>query len=243
MTEQTRACGYGRVSSREQARTGYGLAAQKRAITKEIRHRDWQLIDFVIDEGESGKDLDRPGVRALLRRAADGEIDAIVVHKLDRLTRSPRDLAELLAWSVRIGVRLVIQDLGIDTGTPNGRLVVTIMASVAEWEREQISARTRDAAAERRAQGKKMGREGVRDTNPEIAERIRSERASGSTWQAIADGLNADGVPTARGGRQWRVSAVQAAAGYVRPPSKPRRIELPEPRRSGRARRAATTAA
>lgn len=101
------------------------------------------------------------------------------------------------------------------------------MAGVAEWEREQISSRTLDAAAEPHAAGKKMGRAGVRDTNPEFAERIRSERAAGSTWQAIADRLDADGVPTVRGGSQWRVSAVQSAAGYVRQPPLRRRVKLP----------------
>lgn len=234
MKEPLRAFGYARVSTSEQARTGYGLAAQKRAVTAEIRHRDWQLADLILDEGESGKDLDRPGIRLLFQRLADGEAQALVVHKLDRLTRSVLDLAELLAWSVRCGVRLVIQDLGIDTGTANGRLVVTIMAGVAEWERDQISARTLDAASERRSQGKQMGRAGVRDTNPELAERIRSERDSGATWQAIADALNVECVPTVRGGAHWRVSAVQSAAGYVRPRAKSCRVTLPEPKRARR---------
>lgn len=225
------AFGYARVSTSEQARTGYGLAAQRRAVTREVEHHDWHLAELILDEGESGKDLDRPGVRDVLQRLADGEADALVVHKLDRLTRSVLDLAELLAWSVHVGVRLVFIDLGIDTGTPNGRLVATIMAGVAEWEREQISARTLDAASERRAQGKRMGRAGVRDTRPELAERIRTERESGATWQTIADRLNADEEPTVRGGTHWRVSSVQSAAGYVRPTEKARRITLPEPKK------------
>ncbi|MDX6286043.1 MAG: hypothetical protein QOG53_1528 [Frankiales bacterium] len=234
MQQTLRAFGYGRCSTSEQARTGYGLTTQRRAVTTEIRNRGWELAEFIADEGESGKDLNRPGVQSVLARLAAGEAEALVVHKLDRLTRRVVDMAELLAWSVRAEVRLVIQDLGIDTGTPNGRLVATIMAGVAEWEREQISARTLDAAAVRREQGKRMGRPSVRDTNPALADRIRDERSAGKSWQAIADGLNADGTPTVRGGSMWRVSSVQAAAGYVRPPATARRVQLPEPPRRRR---------
>lgn len=231
-TETLSAIGYARVSTSEQDRTGYGLAAQRRAITREIEHRGWTLTEMIEDGGESGKDLDRPGVRDVLERLADGGADALVVHKLDRLTRSVLDLAELLAWSVRVGVRLIFLDLGIDTGTPNGRLVATIMSGVAEWEREQISARTLDAASERRAQGKRMGRPGVRDTNPALAERIRAEREAGMSWQTITDRLNAESVPTVRGAATWHRSSVRTAGGYVRPTAKAKRITLPEPKRS-----------
>ena len=120
-------------------------------------------------------------------------------------------------------------------------LVAHVMGSVAQWEREQISARTKVAATVRREQGKRMGREGVRDTRPDVAERIRQARAAGSTWQAIADGLNVDAVPTVRGGTEWRVSAVQAAAGYVRPPAKVGRGTLPAiPKRKRNGARRAT---
>lgn len=185
----------------------------------------------VIDEAESAKDLNRPGIRDVLQRLANGEADALVVSKLDRLTRSTLDLAELLVWADRTGIRLIVKDLGVDTSTATGRLVAGIMGQVAEWEREQIAARTRDAAAERRKLGLKMGREGVRDTNPDLAIRIERERASGATWQAIADGLNRDKIATVRGGAEWRVSSVQSAAGYVRPAARARRVDLPEPSR------------
>jgi hypothetical protein len=75
---------------------------------------------------------------------------------------------------------------------------------------------------------------------PDVAARIRLERDAGATWQAIADGLNDDDVPTVRGGTHWRVSSVQAAAGYVRPPAQPKRVNLPDVPRRRRARNAAT---
>lgn len=223
----TRILGYVRVSTDEQAASGYGLEAQEDAIRMEAARRGWTVAGVVRDEGASGKSLDRPGLHETLTRAAAGEADAIVVAKLDRATRSLVGLADLIEWMANAGVGFVALDLGIDTTTSTGRLVAHVMGSVAQWEREQISARTTAAATVRREHGKRMGREGVRDTRPDVAERIRQARASGETWQRIADGLNADAVPTVRGGTEWRVSAVQSAAGYVRPPAKVGRGTLP----------------
>lgn len=230
----TRAIGYTRVSTDEQARTGYGLTDQRTRVAAEIAHRGWESVDVVADEGESGKDLDRPGIRSVLTRLAAGDADALVITKLDRLTRSVRDFADVLEWADRCGVALVILDLGIDTSTPTGRLVAGVVAQVAQWERETIADRTRAAAAVRRAEGKRMGREGVRDTSPAVAARIVAAREAGATWQAIADDLNSEGVPTVRGGAEWRVSSVQSAAGYVRPAARPKRVALPPTRRRSR---------
>jgi DNA invertase Pin-like site-specific DNA recombinase len=223
----TRVIGYARVSTEEQAASGYGLAAQEEAIRREAERRGWNLVGIVRDEGATGKSLDRPGLHAALTRAASGEANAVVVAKLDRATRSLVGLADLIEWTTDAGIGLVALDLGIDTTTSTGRLVAHVMGSVAQWEREQIASRTRDAATARRKQGKRMGLAGVRDTNPEVAERIARERGTGATWQRIADDLNADGIPTVRGGIAWRVSSVQAAAGYVRPPAKVKRGGLP----------------
>lgn len=225
---------YLRVSTAEQAQSGLGLAAQEQAVRAECERRGWELVNLVRDEGASGKSLDRPGVQSVLARLAAGEAEGLVVAKLDRLTRSLADLVHLLDWSDRVRVFLAALDLGLDTSTPSGRLVASVMASVGEWERSVIAQRTRDAASVRRERGERMGRAGVRDSAPQVAERIARLRAAGSTWQAIADGLNADGVPTVRGGSAWRVSAVQSAAGYVRPAARARRVELPEPVRRRR---------
>jgi DNA invertase Pin-like site-specific DNA recombinase len=228
-----RVIGYARVSTDEQADSGAGLEAQVHAVRLAADRNGWDLIKIVRDEGASAKDLDRPGLRDLLGEAVDA--DAIAVSKLDRLTRSLVGLADLIDWAKRNRLALIALDLGLDTSTETGRLVARIMASVAEWEREMIGRRTRDAAAVRRAAGKVMGRPGVRDQMPEVAARIAAERAAGMGWQAIADRLNADGAPTVRGGARWRVSSVQVAAGYVRPESHGKRVELPDlKRRRGR---------
>jgi DNA invertase Pin-like site-specific DNA recombinase len=230
----TRAIAYARVSTSEQVESGAGLADQRQKLAAEITHRGWELVELVEDQGESGKDLNRPQIRRALEMIAAGEADALVVTKLDRLTRSVLDFAELAAWSDRLGVRLVVCDLGIDTGTQTGRLVAGIMAQVAEWERGVIASRTRDAAAVRRAKGERMGRNSVRNSDTALADRIKALRVAGSTWQAIADTLNAEHVPTVRGGSEWRVSSVQSSAGYVRPPAPAKRVSLPEGKRRRR---------
>lgn len=223
--------GYVRVSTDDQARSGLGIEAQRSAIHAAAEREGWNLVDVIVDEGRSAKSLDRPGLLEAVERVARGEANTIAVSKLDRLTRSLVGLADLLEWGERVGAGIVALDLGLDTSTSTGRLIARVMASVGEWEREQISDRTRAAAEVRRSRGQQMGREGVRDTRPEIAARIARERAAGRTWQAIADGLNADGVPTVRGGAAWRVSAVQAAGGYRRPTARSKRVELPSPSR------------
>jgi DNA invertase Pin-like site-specific DNA recombinase len=128
----------------------------------------------------------------------------------------------------------VALDLGVDTSSPGGRLVANVFASVAEWERATVAARTKAGLAAVRAQGKPISRPSLAD-RPELRARIAAMRASGLTLQAIADTLNSERVPTVRGGSRWRPSSVQNAAGWTR--RKPRRqpTELPPAHRSARA--------
>jgi hypothetical protein len=111
--------------------------------------------------------------------------------------------------------------------------VANVFAAVAEWERDVIGARTREGLAAARAQGKAISRPAIAD-DPKLKRRVERMRGRGMTLQAIADKLNAEGVPTLRGGATWRPSSVQAAAGYQR--RKPRRqpVELPRIKRRPR---------
>lgn len=236
MQERLRLIGYTRVSTGEQARSGLGLAAQRKTIRAASKAQGWDLIEVVEDDGASGKDLDRPELRHALERIAAGEADGLVAAKLDRITRSVLHFATLLGWFDRAQATLIALDLGIDTSTPGGRLVANVFASVAEWERDTIAARTKDGLAALRAQGKPISRAAVED-RPDLKARIATMRTGGLTYQAIADVLNDEGIPTLRGGATWRVSSVQSAAGYQRPPSRPRDPDLPP---VGRARARAT---
>jgi DNA invertase Pin-like site-specific DNA recombinase len=199
--------GYIRVSTREQGDSGLGMAAQRSAIEAECARRGWILQDVYADVA-SGKDTNRPELRKALAAVESGLVDGLVVAKLDRLSRSLVDFAGLLQQSTTQGWGLVVLDLGVDTSTPSGRLVANVMASVAQWEREQISTRTRDALAEVRLRGGSVGRpSGVTD---DVTRRIQRERADGRSLGAIANALNADGVPTAQGGAKWHPSTVKS---------------------------------
>jgi DNA invertase Pin-like site-specific DNA recombinase len=224
--------GYTRVSTAEQAASGLGLADQERRIREECRHRGWHLVRIERDEGASGRDLNRPGLRRALEAIASRRADGLVVAKLDRLSRSAIDFGELLHWfQEEVGATFVALDLGVDTSTAAGELVASIFAAVAQWERSVIAERTRAALAELRAQGRPIGRAALAD-HPELAAQIRAMRdGQGLTLQQIATALNDAGIPTLRGGSRWRPSSVQTVLGYQRPTKRRKRVDLPEPTR------------
>jgi len=203
------AIGYLRVSTDGQVESGAGLAAQRTTIVTECEHRGLPLLEIVEDAGLSAKTLDRPALAGALVRLEAGEASVLVVAKLDRLARSVADFANLVRLAERQGWAVLACDLGVDMTTPTGGLLANVTASVAEWERKIIGTRTREALAARKAAGVRLGR--PRQLDPAIADRIRAERASGATFQAIADGLNAEGIttPTAR---PWSPTLVRKVA-------------------------------
>ncbi len=229
---------YLRVSTEEQARSGLGLDAQRTMVEAACAQRGWELVDVVVDAGASGKELDRPGMHRVLEAIAGGEVDGVMVAKLDRLSRRLADLLAIVEWLDTADAVFVALDLGVDTTTPAGRMMLHMLGVLAEFERERTRERTIDALAALRANGQSISGPSVTD-RPELAERIRSMRAGGMTLRAIADVLNAEGVPTMRGGVEWRVSSVQAATGYRRPPVRRKAPDLPAIPRRRRATRGA----
>ncbi len=199
--------GYSRVSTEEQGVSGAGLAAQHRAIEAECERRGWQLAR-IEEDVLSGRSLNRPGLTRALDACRSGESSGVVVAKLDRLSRSLVDFAGLLVEAQAKGFNIVALDLGVDLSTPAGEFLASVMASAAQWERRIIGQRTKDALAIRKQQGVQLGRPALpKDT---LSRRIAAMRKRGKTLQVIADTLNGEGVPTLRGGHQWRPSAVRA---------------------------------
>jgi DNA invertase Pin-like site-specific DNA recombinase len=222
-----RIIGYLRVSTEEQAESGLGLEAQERKIRAAAELHGWELVDVIADEGVTGTTLKRPGLRRAMRAIAKRQADGLVAAKLDRVSRSSVDMALVFEWFRDADAQLVLLDVpGLDTSTPIGKAMSTLMAMFAELERDLIAQRTREALASLRKRGKPTGRPAVAD-NAHLQRRIQRMRAKGLTLQAIADELNAEGVPTLRGGREWRPSSVQNAAGYARPAKRRRRTPLP----------------
>lgn len=212
---------YVRVSTSEQAESGAGLAAQRAAILAEAERRGWNLIEVVEDAGYSAKDLRRPGIQAALEALKRHKADTLVVAKLDRLSRSMLDFAGLMDRATREGWALVALDLGVDTSTPSGEMMANVLATFGQFERRLISQRTKDALAQKRAEGVKLGRHVAMPES--VRARIAAERRAGRTLAAIADGLNGDEIPTTNGGSRWYPSTVQSAL---------KSVELGTPRRA-----------
>ena len=210
-----RAVAYVRVNSDQQAESGLSLEHQQEKCRALATVHDYQLIDVIVDAAESGKTLDRPGMARVLAMADARKVDAVLVAKLDRITRSVRDLADLLDRFARGRVALVSASESLNTETASGRMVVRMLAVIAEWEREAIGERTRDALTAKRQRGERTSRHApigfTFDAGgrlaPNAAEQkqlrvIEDCRKAGYPWQKIADELARKGLKT-RSGRPW----------------------------------------
>ena len=219
MNERRRAVGYIRVSTSEQAISALSLDAQRRKIDAQAEVSDLELVEVLEDAGVSASSLKRPGMCKLLAQVAAGQIDAVIIAKLDRLSRNIKDLAGLLEKMQKAkrsdgakGIDLISASESFDTGSATGRLTVNVLASVSQWEREVVAERSRDALQELKAQGKSTGNpaygfsaaeDGTLIPNEqEIAVLRRAEELrekDGLTWAAIAETLTRDGIRTRRG--------------------------------------------
>jgi DNA invertase Pin-like site-specific DNA recombinase len=186
----------------------------------------WPLSKVLHDApAEGGRPRRRPGLAHALQEVGAGRAAGLVVARLRDLTESVAEIGPLLQWFADTEAFVIALDYRLDTASAPGRFAAWTLVEISEWERGRLTGRTRaglDAARRGAA---------VRD-DPELSARIAAMRHDGMSLQAIADALNADGVPTLRGGSRWRPSSVQAATGYRRPSVKPRGLELPPLRRA-----------
>jgi peptidoglycan hydrolase-like protein with peptidoglycan-binding domain/DNA invertase Pin-like site-specific DNA recombinase len=195
------------------------LREQAGRIDSYCEEQGWRLLEVVHDKDDgNGKALERPGLLYALDRITRGQAACLVVPRLEGLSRSVPDLGKVIETVRRSGGRLVVMDVGLDTASTHGELAAETLVSIGAWERRKVAERTRKGLAAARERGAGTGRPAVDDV-PGLKERIVAMRAEGMTLQAIADQLNAEGIPTIRGGKKWRPSSVQAAAGYRRPHS------------------------
>lgn len=199
-----RVIGYTRVSTDEQGRSGLGLAAQRRTIEERSAGKGWEVI-WMSDEGASAKNLARPELQRALVALESGQANAIVVAKLDRLSRSVMDFGHLVEISRKQRWGLVVLDFDFDTTTAAGRMFAGVMMQFAQFERELASERTVAALAAARERGVRLGR--PRSLSPASEARVRELRRAGHSFAAVADVLNAEDCPTAHGGR-WHASTV-----------------------------------
>lgn len=202
---QTRAIGYLRVSTLDQAESGAGLDAQRLAIEQDCQRRGWDLVTIYEETASGAAMTNRPQLRAALAELAAGNASVLMSSKLDRLSRSAVDFGNLLAQALKQGWQVVVLDLGVDTSTPVGEMVAGILAQVAQFERRRIGERTSDALQAIKRTGKKLGR--PRTVKPEAEAFVVGRRAQGASMRMIADELTERG--NAPGGGRWQVSEIQ----------------------------------
>jgi DNA invertase Pin-like site-specific DNA recombinase len=189
--------GYTRVSTNGQADNGHSLPAQRAAIQSAADQRGWEII--WANDAASGKSMERPGMAYALSLLKSGAAQGIVASKLDRISRSVLDFANLLEQAQREEWNIVLLDNGLDLSTPYGRLAVGILMQFAQFEREMISARTKDALAA--AKKEKGIVPGPKSKVPaEVIARIRELFVDGGmTMAETANALTQDRVPLPSG--------------------------------------------
>jgi DNA invertase Pin-like site-specific DNA recombinase len=177
-----RAAIYARVSTNNGHQSP---AMQLNELRDYCQRRGWEISGEYVDNGVSGAKEHRPELDRLLADAHQRRFDAVLVYRYDRFARSLRQLVNALEEFRSLGIEFVSLHEGVDTSTPNGRLVFGIFASIAEFERELIRDRVRSGLAAAKARGKRLGR-------PRIAvdvDRVAGLRAQGQSWASISEKL------------------------------------------------------
>jgi DNA invertase Pin-like site-specific DNA recombinase len=198
---------YLRVSTLRQAAEGVGLDAQEAKCRAHAERMGWEVIAVRRDEGVSGRDgvEDRPGLQAAIDdvKARPGAV--VVVYSVSRLARRQRLLWNLLDDREGYGLPVSSATEPFDTATPTGRAMLGMIATFAQLEADMVSERTRDALAEVKAQGKKLGAPSMIDLG--AIESVKTAKALYATGdyshRSLADELNRREVPTAKGGKWW----------------------------------------
>lgn len=194
--------GYLRVSTSEQGKTGVGLEAQRKTISDIARLKGWEVTWYT--DISSGKSLEnRHFLPLALDQLKKKQAKALVVAKLDRLSRSVKDFAGLLELSRQQGWGLVALDIDIDTTSPEGKMMAHIFASYAQFERERIGQRTKEGMAVVKARGPAPGKKAIgrpRLIVPAVEGRIRRLRTRGHSLRHIATFLNQHGISAPTGG-------------------------------------------
>jgi DNA invertase Pin-like site-specific DNA recombinase len=207
VTGRSVAVGYIRVSTTQQVEHGASLDAQEDVLRAEAERRGWDL-ELYRDEGRSAKDLKRPGLQAALQRLDQGDGHALMAIRIDRVSRSVADFAGLMDRAARRGWEIVMLSPSLDTSDPSGRFTTHVLSAAAEYERALTSVRVREGMARRKSEGVHLGRRS--ELPAEVVTRIVTERDSGRSLRAIADGLTDEGVTTGQGGARWYASTVKA---------------------------------
>lgn len=212
--------GYIRVSTDEQAHEGVSLDNQRKRIEAFCVAKDWKLVDVYEDAGKSGKDLRREGVQKLIDDCEGGVFDAVVVYKVDRISRRQRDLWYLIDDVFALNdIGFVSVNEPFDTTSAFGKASLGMIGIFAQLERDLIAERTKDALKYKKEKGDYLGTVplGYDIIDGELQERedelaivryAKRLRAGGYSLGKITDRFNGEGIPTKRDGK-WHKSTVR----------------------------------
>jgi len=170
---------YARVSTEDK---GQDPTTQLNIIRDLAERRGYEIYAEYVDYA-SGKDANRPKWKEMMERASHHDFDAIMALRLDRVMRSLVHMDQLIQQLFVYRMSLIFTDMEFDPTTPNGRLVINFLSAMAQWEREMISARTREGIAARKAKGQKFGRK-KRDDLPLLE--IAKLRMEGKGWKQVS---------------------------------------------------------
>ena len=256
------AIGYVRVSTQEQATEGVSLDAQREKLRAYCKANGIRLVDIVADEGVSGSTLERPGLQAALRMIKRGRANTLIVAKLDRLSRSLRDVCTLVSdYFIDENYHLLSVCGLVNTHSAAGRMLLMNIANYNEFERAMISERTRETMQHLKAQGIRLGpapygyelsnqpdQNGRRKLVPLASEqaiiaRLTAAQGAGVGFNDIARQLNAEGIHARRGGEwtgRFASAVLQREGKYKARPHKPYSPRVPlvydKPEAAARAR-------
>lgn len=215
---------YIRVSTEDQAKDGFSIHAQREKLTKYAEANDWGIYDYYVDDGISGKNLeDRSEVCRLINDVKEGKVNNILIYKLDRLTRSVRDLIYLIELFEKNSCTFNSQTEKIDTSNAVGRMFVKIIGIFAEFERENLAERVSFGYEQKTREGNYTNTCGVygydyivgkqklivNEKEKEIVNRIFDLYIDGNSYFKIARLFNEEGIPTKRGGH-WARSTIKS---------------------------------
>jgi len=202
---------YIRVSTEEQAKEGFSLTAQRERLEAYAKSQGWDIVGYYTDEGVSAKDTNRPELKRMIDDIKNGRIDIVLVYRLDRLTRSVLDLYQLLEIFEKHNCKFKSATEVYDTTTAIGRLFITLVAALAQWERENLGERVRMGMAQKVREGGWHGSpppygydyiNGELQPNPKeapVVKKIFDLYLSGLSDRKIAIYLNQNGIPTKMG--------------------------------------------
>lgn len=215
-----RAALYTRVSTREQAQEGYSIAAQLNSLKSFCESQSWDIVGIYTDDGISAKDTKRTQLQRMISDLKGGKIDVVLVYRLDRLTRSVLDLYALLELFEEHNCGFKSATEVYDTTTAMGRLFITIVAALAQWERENLGERIAVGMLEKARQGEFPGgvppfgfdlKDSKLTVNKEEAKTVKlifDKYLSGYSMTRLTKYLNENNVTTRRGG-VWHRSTIQ----------------------------------